>query len=107
MDTSPASQDISAPTLSKPTATKKVKGRKRKLRGFVKLLLALVILGGIAGGVLLWRAQTTASAAVQPTIALAVTQGDLNVTVESNGNVQANTQKSVTYQTAGTVSAVL
>jgi RND family efflux transporter MFP subunit len=107
MDISPASQDISAPTPGKTIATKKVKGRKRKLPGFVKLLLALVILGGIAGGVLLWRAQTTASAAAQPTIALAVTQGDLNVTVESNGNVQANTEKSVTYQIGGTVSAVL
>lgn len=107
MDTSPASQDKSATTQNKTIATKRVKGRKRKLPGFVKLIIALVVIGGIAGGVLLWRAQTTASAATQPTISLAVTQGDLNVTVVSNGNVQANTEKSVTYQTAGTVVEVL
>src|SRR5438046_4123950 len=105
-DITPASQDKQAPVTNK-TVAKKGKGRKRKIPGFVKLLILLLLVGGAVGAFYAWKTMTTAAAATQPTIALPVTQGDLDVTVQSNGTVQATRQEPVTYKTAGTVVEVL
>ena len=43
----------------------------------------------------------------QPTITLAVSEGDLNVSVQSNGTVNATRQELVTYETTGNVVEVL
>ncbi len=106
--TSPASRDSQD---TKPTpgqsATKKYKTRRKRIPGFVKILAVLVILAGIAGGIYIWRTQTTAAASTSPTLALPVTQGDLNVTVQSNGTLAANRQASITYQATGNVVQVM
>lgn len=109
--TSPASptsrdRDNEATTANKTAAKSKSKGRKRRIPVFVKWLAVLLILGSIAAGGFVWRTQSTASAQ-QPTVTLAVTQGDLNVTVQSNGTIDATRQESVTYQTTGDVVEVL
>lgn len=89
------------------TPDKKARGKKRRLPGLAKWLIAIVLLATVALGVFLWRNPFNASAAQQPSIILPVTQGNLNVTVESNGKVEATHQESVTYQTAGHVVEVL
>jgi HlyD family secretion protein len=106
--TSPASRDSqdTKPTPSQ-SSTKKYKSRRKRIPGFVKVLAVLVILAGIAGGIYIWRTQTTAAASAQPTLALPVTQGALNVTVQSNGTLAANRQASITYQTTGNVVQVM
>src|SRR6266508_2758093 len=87
---SPSSRDRDMEvTIPTTTATnKKSKSRKRRIPGFVKWLAVLVVLGGIAGGGYLWSTQGTASAQ-QSTLTLPVIQGDLNVTVQSNGPINA------------------
>jgi HlyD family secretion protein len=104
--TSPASQDKQAPAVNK-AAGKKGKGRKRRMSGAVKLLILALVVAAAGGGFYAWKTLGTASAAEQPTIALAVTKGDLNVTVQSNGNVAATREETVSYKTAGTVVEVL
>jgi HlyD family secretion protein len=103
--TSPASRDSqdTKPTPSSQSSTRKYKTRRRRIPGFVKGLIVLVVLAGIAGAIYLWRTQTNAAAAQQPTLALPVTQGDLNVTVQTNGTLAATRQASITYQTTGNV----
>lgn len=101
------SPDINATRSNKKTPGKKSKGRKRWLPGLSRLLVVLVILGGLAVAAYTWQAQKTASAAQQPTITLPVTQGNLDITVQSNGKVQASREQSVTYETTGDVVEVL
>ena len=84
---------------------KKGKGRKRRNQGLVELLILLLVIA--AQALYAWKTLGTASAAEQPTIALAVTKGDLNVTVQSNGNLAATREETVNYKTAGTVLEVL
>ncbi len=106
---SSTSQDtVKVATMPSKNGTgRRDKRRKRKVPGFIKWLVAIVIIGGIAGGVYLWKTQTDAAAEQTITVTLPVLQGDINTTVQSNGNIQASREEAVNYETTGDVVEVL
>src|SRR3954464_1459126 len=77
--------------------------RRRKLQAFLRLLFLLIVVA--AGGFLYWRAQAP-TAAASPTIPVPVARGNLDVSVESSGKVQAGKSIPVSFETAGQVSEV-
>lgn len=89
-----------------PAEARLARQRTRKKRNWVRPLVLVTLLLAAGGGVYFWQVQANTKAA-EPTISLPVSQGDLSVTVESNGNVQATSQSEVKYETTGQVVEVL
>lgn len=70
-------------------------------------MLAVLVVGAVlAGGAYYWRAQQ-ATAATPQTLPVPVVKGDLNVNIESSGQVAPNRNFAVPLQTAGQVREVL
>jgi HlyD family secretion protein len=82
---------------------------KRKTRGKrrgPRLMLALVLLAGLVAAGAWWLLQPGTPAAAT-TINVPVTQGDLDINVESSGKVEASRESDVKFEAGGKVTEVL
>src|SRR6188474_3350940 len=78
--------------------------RKRKRSLWLKLAIVLVLLTAAVGAYFYWQAQQTPVAAT--TINVPVVQGNLEVTIESSGNVQPNQSLALNFKQTGTITEV-
>ena len=84
-----------------------VRARRKRKRSLWGPILAVIVVGAVlAGGAYYWRAQQ-ATAATPQTLPVPVVKGDLNVNIESSGQVAPNRSFAVPLQTAGQVREVL
>lgn len=86
-------------------ATKSHTVRKRKRSIWLKLFIALLLVGAGTGGYFYWQAQQAPPAAT--VINVPVTTGNIDVNVESSGSVQANQVMAVPFKQGGQVTEAL
>ena len=87
------------------TVPKSRAARKRKRSIWLKMSVVLVVLAVAGGGYFYWQAQQAPPAAA--TIAVPVTQGNIDVNVTSSGSVQPNQTSALNFQQAGDVTSIL